>query len=266
MTHPSLRAIWESDQVALGGWVTSGHEFALQAYRRAGFDYVGIDCQHSVLTEAEAARLLVRGRDDDPPTIVRVSKNDSALIARLADCGVDGVIVPMVSSPEDAIDAVRAVRYPPSGVRSFGPIRPGLPSTDLAAMADRVGIFVMIETVEGLENVADIVGVPGVTGVYIGPADLSIGLGLNPMAAFTTDQLVEPIERIRGACEATGVVLGMHQLDAASTGRWVDRGVRMATIGSDTGIFAAAAGRELALARGSGRGPDGGSASTPYAS
>jgi 4-hydroxy-2-oxoheptanedioate aldolase len=268
MTHQALYDIWQADRAAIGGWVTAGHEFALQTYRRAGYDYVGVDCQHSVLNEAEVATMLLRTSANDPPTIVRVSKNDPALIGRLADAGADGVIVPMVSSPDEAADAVRAVRYPPQGgIRSFGPIRPGLPAVDLDAMAERVDVFVMIETAAGLDCVEAIAAVQGVTGIYIGPADLAIGLGMDPMPAFTTDQLVEPIDRINRACRTSGIVLGMHQLGGASAGKWIGRGVRMATLGSDASMFAAAAKAELELAQQHHRlRPASSSSGTPYVS
>ena len=102
-------------------------------------------------------------------------------------------------------------------------------------MSARVSLFVMIETAEGLANVEEIAQVPGLGGVYVGPADLSIGLGLDPMRGFTTDQLAQPVERIRKACDASGIVLGMHQMNGASARRWIERGVRLATLGSAAG-------------------------------
>ena len=125
MTHRSLAEAWASGRAALGGWVSAGGEFSLRAYRRAGYDYVGIDCQHSTLDEADAAVLLQRTSPADPATIVRVSKNDSALIGRLADAGADGIIVPMVSTAQQAREAVAAIRLPAGGLRSFGPIEAG---------------------------------------------------------------------------------------------------------------------------------------------
>ncbi len=252
MTHQRLRELWDADRPAFGGWVAGGNEFSLTIFRGAGFDYVGIDCQHSVLDEATVAGWLVRTPPGGVPTIVRVSKNDTTLIGRLADAGADGIIVPMVNSAQDAAAAVAAVRYPPRGVRSFGPTGTGLPVTDLDAMGDRVSVFVMVETVEALENVADIAAVPGITGIYVGPADLSIGLGLNPMRAFGSDQLVEPFERIRVACEASNIVLGLHQMDAAGARRWVERGARMVSLGSDTGMLRTAAAKEVKAARATG--------------
>ena len=157
-------------------------------FGRLGYDYVGIDTQHSAVSEAQAAVLVRRLVAAPFGVIVRVSKNDPALIGRLLDAGADGIIVPMVSTAEEARAAVSACRYPPDGVRSFGPFRGDL-GLDLAALQQRVSLFVMIETSQGLDNVRDICAVPGIEGVYIGPADLSIGLGLDPMLAFSTDQL-----------------------------------------------------------------------------
>jgi 4-hydroxy-2-oxoheptanedioate aldolase len=249
VTHRSLAQAWAAGRAALGGWVSAGGEFSLRGYRRAGYDYVGIDCQHSALDEADAAVLLQRTLPSDPATIVRVSKNDAALIGRLADAGADGIIVPMVSTAQQARDAAAAVAYPPAGVRSFGPTRPDLPVGDLSEMAARVSLFVMIETAEGLANVEEIAQVPGLAGIYVGPADLSIGLGLAPMRAFTSDQLDEPLARIRKACQAAGIVLGMHQANGTSARRWIERGVRLATLGGDAGLFVTAAQRELEVAR-----------------
>jgi 4-hydroxy-2-oxoheptanedioate aldolase len=231
-------------------------------YRRAAYDYVGIDCQHTAINEAMAASMVLRVPTTGPAMIVRVSKNDSALIGRLVDAGADGIIVPMVNNAAEAAAAVAAVRYPPRGVRSFGPIRPDLRPTDLVALADRVTVFAMIETADGLANAETITAVEGLGGIYVGPADLSIGLGLNPLSAFTSDQIVEPVERIRAACAAAGVVLGMHQMNAATANTWIGRGVRLVSLGSDGAMFTAAARAALEEVRG---GSSGGSDfKTPY--
>lgn len=248
MTHRSLSAVWSNNHPAVGGWVTGGGEFTFGIYRRAGYDYVGIDCQHSLIDEAAAATMTMRAIDG-PATIVRVSANNAALIGRLCDAGADGIIVPLVNTPAEAAAAVAAVGYPPFGIRSFGPMRPDLPVTDLIAMAQRVSVFVMIETSEGLANVEAIAAVPGLAGIYVGPADLSIGLGLEPGHAYSTDQLVESVERIRLACAANNIVLGMHQRDAASAVEWIARGARLVSLGGDGALFLTAAKASLAHAK-----------------
>jgi 2-keto-3-deoxy-L-rhamnonate aldolase RhmA len=245
MTHSSLTAAWAQGGAAIGGWVAGGLDFSLDLYRRADYDYIGIDCQHTSYSEAQVASVLQRVAPGGPAIVVRVSKDDAALIGRVCDAGADGVIVPMVNTAQGAATAVAATRYPPSGVRSFGPSRPDLRGHTLAELADRVSVFAMIETAEGMKNVEEITAVDGLTGIYVGPADLSIGLGLDPMKAFATDQLIEPVSQIRQACENNGIILGMHQMNSATSITWIGRGVRFATLGSDVGLFQAAASAAL---------------------
>lgn len=263
MAHPALEARWQAGEPAIGGWVTSDSEGSILTFGRVGYDYVGIDTQHTPVSDSQAA-VLVRRQGHAPfAMVVRVAKNDPALIGRVLDAGADAVIIPMVSTPEEAARAVAACRYPPEGVRSFGPFRSDL-GLDLGALQDRVSCFVMIETAVGLENVADICAVPGLGGIYIGPADLSIGLGMDPMKAFSSDQLHEPVGRIREACSRAGVVLGAHSLNGADAARWVDRGCRLVSVGAESVMLATIAAQELAAARsaaGDGRAED---AATPY--
>lgn len=261
MAHTALEARWAEDRPALGGWVTSDSEQAIQIFGRVGYDYVGIDTQHTPLSDSQAAVLVRRFAQAPFALVVRVAKNDPALIGRVLDAGADGVIVPMVSTVEEAEAAVAACRYPPAGVRSFGPFRPDI-GLDLRQIQGRVTCLVMIETLQGLDNVERICAVPGLGGIYIGPADLSIGLGLDPMQAFSSDQLAEPVARIRQACADGGVVLGAHSLNGADAARWVARGCRMVSLGAESVMMATIATQELATARGTAA--DGGGASTPY--
>jgi 4-hydroxy-2-oxoheptanedioate aldolase len=267
MPHIALTTKWGVDQPAFGGWVTGDAEGTIAMFGRLGYDYVGIDTQHSPLSEAQAAVLVRRLVAAPYAVIVRVSKNNSALIGRLLDSGADGIIVPMVSTAEEARAAVSACRYPPDGIRSFGPFRGDL-GLDLEVLQQRVSLFVMIETSEGLANVRDICAVPGIEGVYIGPGDLSIGLGLDPMLAFSTDQLNGPVATIKAACLEFGRVMGGHSLNATDAVRWVGRGSRMVSLGADSVMLATIAAQELETARrGAGDQPgevDAGGPSTPY--
>jgi 4-hydroxy-2-oxoheptanedioate aldolase len=264
MAHRSLTARWSAGEPAFGGWVTGDSESTIQMFGRLGYDYVGIDTQHSPLNEAQAAVLVRRLVDAPYAVIVRVSKNDAGFIGKLLDAGADGIIVPMVSTAEDAAAAVSACRYPPDGVRSFGPFRGDL-GFDLVALQERVSCFVMIETAEGLENVRAICAVPGLAGVYIGPGDLSIGLGLDAMLAFSTDQLTEPVRAIRAACDEYGLIMGSHSLNATDARRWVGRGAQLVSLGADSVMFATIAAQELETARGAESGPAGsGTPASPY--
>ena len=117
-------------------------------------------------------------------TAVRLPSVDPAPIGRVLDAGADAVIVAMVESPEQAAAAVAATRYAPAGVRSFGPLRASL-GLDHTEHEARTSMFAMIETARGLAALDEICAVPGLTGVYVGPADLAISLGQKPADAWT---------------------------------------------------------------------------------
>ena len=143
---------------------------------QAGYDYVGFDIQHGYLDDADVALLLRRLEHVPIATAVRLPSADPAPIGRVLDAGADAVIVAMVESAEQAAAAVAATRYAPAGVRSFGPLRASL-GLDPAAHEARASVFAMIETAQGLSALDEICAVPGLSGVYVGPADLAISLG-----------------------------------------------------------------------------------------
>ena len=161
MTHSSLKAVWDQDRAAIGGWVASGSEFSLDLYRRAQYDYIGIDCQHTAYNEAQAATMLqrvpaaARPSSCGCPRTTRPSSSGSATPGRTGSSCRWSIRRPRRRT------AVAATRYPPRGVRSFGPNRSDLRADDLVALADRVSVFVMIETSDGLRNVDDITAVEG---------------------------------------------------------------------------------------------------------
>jgi 4-hydroxy-2-oxoheptanedioate aldolase len=254
MPHPALTRRWEEGATAFGGWLTTDSEATLETFGRSGFDYVGIDTQHTVLNDSQAAVLIRRSANADFAIVVRVASNQPALIGRVLDAGADGIIVPMVSTAAEAEAAVAACRYPPEGVRSFGPMRADLRlGLDLDVLQDRVSCFVMIETAEGLANVDEICAVPHLGGVYIGPADLSIGLGMNPLLGFTSDQLRDAFESIAGACDKNNLIMGAHSMSGANAAKWAEWGAKFVSIGADTVMLATAASQELAVARAEGK-------------
>ncbi len=241
MTHSSIAKAWDAGRAAVGGWVSAGGEFSINLYRQAGYDYVGVDCQHAAVSEADVMQILLRSHASAPATIVRVSKNDAALIGKLADGGADGIIVPSVNTAQEAAQAVAATRYPPDGIRSFGPMRADLRMADLPELSARVDVFAMIETADGLRNVEEICRVRGLRGVYVGLDDLSISLGLDRKAAFSSAEMAAHVARIGEACRSAGVILGMHQPDGTTAREWIARGVRLVSLGADSRLFLRAA-------------------------
>ncbi len=159
-----------------GGWLTGPTLLGPQEFARAGYDYVGFDAQHGYLDDAGIARALRRIEQVPIGTVVRLPNADAAPIGRVLDAGADAVVIAMIESAAQAAAAVAATRYPPAGVRSFGPLRAGL-GHDPAAHESRASVFAMIETAAALSDIDRICAVDGLTGIYVGPADLAISHG-----------------------------------------------------------------------------------------
>jgi 2-keto-3-deoxy-L-rhamnonate aldolase RhmA len=151
----------------------------------------------------------------------------------MLDAGADAVIIAMIESAEQAAAAVAATRYAPAGVRSFGPLRASL-GHDPSALEARVSVFAMFETAQGLLALDDICAVPGLTGVYVGPADLAISMGYTLADAWTQTAVREAMTRVQAAASAAGLVTGIH----AGTGKlgkaMADMGFRMITLTSES--------------------------------
>jgi 4-hydroxy-2-oxoheptanedioate aldolase len=244
-----LAEAWAEGRTTFGAWVTTRSEAAVEVLARSGYDYIGIDCQHSLLTESDAGQLLQPLLAGGVPSVVRVSRNDPALIGRLADAGADAVIVPLVDTPEEAAAAVAACRYPPRGVRSFGPIRASL-GLDPLALEERISCFVMVESVSALDHLDAICATPGLAGVYVGPGDLSISMGTSWLLRPRPDVVTSAIARVPPACERAGIVPGMHAGNGALAAELSAIGFRLVTLTSEVGLLGGAAVRDLALARG----------------
>jgi 4-hydroxy-2-oxoheptanedioate aldolase len=250
MQENPLKLLWEREQTAFGVWLAGAGSIQAEILARQGFDYVVIDLQHGFIDDVGALPMLQAIGLTPSVPLVRVCANDFASINRALDFGALGVIVPMVNSAADAHAAVRACRYAPAGARSFAPSRGSLADPDYVAQAnERVLCIPMIETREALDALPEILSVPGVDAIYVGPNDLSMTLGLgpgndNPGAAFQEAQ-----QRIARTCAAHGVVAGIHGSAEIAAKRQAT-GYRMITISTDLGSLAAGAQRDLALARG----------------
>jgi 4-hydroxy-2-oxoheptanedioate aldolase len=249
MAHRALSEAWSAGRAAFGGWVSLPSEFNVDAFVGAGYDYVGIDCQHSLIDEALAARMVAARPNCAAALIVRVARNDPGLIGRVLDAGADGVIVPLVNTAEQAAAAVAACRYAPQGYRSFGPVRPDL-GRDPRSIESRALCFVMIETAEAVRNAAAICGTKGVDGIYVGPADLAVTLGLPPGERPMRPALREAVTAIRQAAQAAGVIPGFHAGNGKAAAELAAEGYRLLTLGVDRGLLAMTARDDLKAAKG----------------
>jgi 4-hydroxy-2-oxoheptanedioate aldolase len=216
-----------------GGWVVGPTIIGPEEFAQAGYDYVGFDVQHGYLDDADVALLLRRLEHVPIATAVRLPSADPAPIGRVLDAGADAVLIAMVESAEVAAAAVAATRYAPQGVRSFGPLRATL-GHDPAAHEARTSVFAMIETGRGLSALGEICSVPGLSGVYVGPADLAISLRENPIAALSAPAVLDAVARIVSVASDAGLVPGIHA-NAGKPGKaMAELGFRMITLASES--------------------------------
>jgi 4-hydroxy-2-oxoheptanedioate aldolase len=245
-----LRERLAGGHTALGGWCSTGSPITAEILATEGFDYVCIDCQHGLAgADALLPALLAVGRTGATP-VVRVPSNDAAWIGRVLDAGAEAVIVPLVDDAPSAARAAAACRYPPQGVRSYGPTRSRLFLNELPvdAVNREVQCFVMIESIDAVRQAAAICATPGIDGIYVGPADLAVSCGLAP--GTSDDALEKAIESVRVACLDAGIVPAIHTSNGDEARRRIEQGFSMATVGTDAALFRLAAAQHLRAARG----------------
>jgi 4-hydroxy-2-oxoheptanedioate aldolase len=169
---------------------------------------------------------------------------------RALDLGAAGVIVPMVGSGDEASRAVQACRFPPSGTRSYGPIRAQLVigSRLPEDLAREALCFVMVETSEGLERLEEIASTPELDGIYVGPSDLSVALGITP--GVGGQPLEDAIARVREAALAHGLIAGIQCAAGSAARARAAEGFKLVTVGVDSSLLDSALSRELDQARG----------------
>jgi 4-hydroxy-2-oxoheptanedioate aldolase len=251
MRENTLKAIWARGDAVVNGWLSIPSAFAAEVMAHQGFDSLTVDMQHGVVDYQTAVTMLQAVSTTNTIPLARVPWNDPASIMKILDAGVYGVICPMISTREQAEAMVQVCKYPPRGYRSWGPVRASLyAGADYGEHADN-GLLVipMIETAEALENLDDILSVPGVDAVYVGPSDLSLALGCRPRLDQTDPPVVEAQKKIVEACKRHGVVAGIHNNTPEYARKMIAQGYQFVTIASDSRLMAAKAAEVVAAVR-----------------
>lgn len=243
MTGRLQQALAENPHV-WGGWVVGPSLIGPEEFAAAGYDFVTFDIQHGYLDDADVALILRRLEHVPVATAVRVPSPDPAPIGRVFDAGADAVIVAMVESAEQAAAAVAASRYAPAGIRSFGPLRAAL-GVDPAALEARASVYAMIETAEGLSQLDDICAVPGLAGVYVGPADLAISMCCPVTEAWTSTAVADAMAHVASTATAAGVVPGVHAGDGTRGAVAARMGFRMISLAPESAALRRGAAEHL---------------------
>lgn len=255
MLENGIKRLWARGEPAINAWLSIGNAFSAEIVAAQGYDAVTVDLQHGMLDFQAALAMLQAMRASPVTPLARVPWLDPAAIMRVLDAGAYGVICPMINTREQAEQLVSCVRYPPRGARSYGPTRALFSAgADYGAEADDSMLcFAMIETREGFDNLDRIVATPGLDGVYIGPADLALGLtGRSHPIGFDREEpdLIAAMQRVLHAAHGAGIRAAIHCGGAAYAARAVAWGFDLVTLSSDVRLLASAAAATVGELRG----------------
>jgi 4-hydroxy-2-oxoheptanedioate aldolase len=230
----------KAGRAQIGLWSSLSSNYTVEVIAGAGFDWILLDMEHSPNDLESLLAQLQAAAPYPAHPVVRVPWNDRVTIKRVLDVGAQSLLVPYVSTPQEATAAVSSMRYPPAGARGvagttratrFGRVR------DYARRAhEELCLLVQVETPAALDNIEAICAVEGIDGVFIGPADLHASLGFpgEVANAAVKPRIDEAIRRIRKAGKAPGI-LTPSEADAR---HWLQCGALFVAVGADVGILA----------------------------
>jgi 4-hydroxy-2-oxoheptanedioate aldolase len=254
MRANKLRQIHSEGRLIVNGWMSSASSYMAEVMGHSGFDSVVVDMQHGMIGYEGALAMLQAISATPAVPMARVAANDPALVMQLVDSGAYGVICPLVTSAEDVRRFVSACRYPPQGSRSFGPARGLLyGGPDYFERAnEEVLTFALIETAAALASLPDILAVPGLDGLYVGPNDLALSMGFPPKLEPDHPEVLAAMERIARLAGEAGKIVGTHIISAEATAQRLGEGYSMLTPGSDVTFASRAAQDAVKRLRGTG--------------
>ena len=243
MLENPLKHQFAHDQAVSVGWLHLGHPFVAELMAAQGFAALVVDYQHAPYGMDIALSLVGAVSRSAAVALVRSSWNDPSEIMKFLDAGALGIICPMVNSALEAQSFVAACRYPPRGIRSFGPTRAALiHGVSYAQNADdTVLTFAMIETKAGLENLDSILEISELDGIFVGPSDLNQSLGKGAKLDSLEPEFLDILEKIalktRNAGKQVGIFCGSPEYAL----QMQKLGYRFLVLSSDSRLLAAAA-------------------------
>jgi 4-hydroxy-2-oxoheptanedioate aldolase len=251
MRENTLKRMLRAKDPIINAWLSIPSGYLAEGAGHQGFHSVTVDLQHGLIGFETAVSMLQAISATPAIPLVRAPSREQEGIMHLLDAGAYGVVCPMISNVAEAESCVAACRYPPEGVRSFGPARGKLyggPDYFDEANGEIMAIP-MIETAEALQNIDDILAVPGVDKIYVGPNDLALDLGEKPGAELqdsaTSEAIARILERAKAAKVPTGIFCGCGDLSR----RRLAEGFDLVTPGNDFNTLMAAMQREIAKCR-----------------
>ena len=236
----------------LGSWIMSASPIIAEAMGHAGYNWLLVDMEHSPIDLAQATAILQALSGTPSEVVLRVPWNDPVMVKRVMDAGARSIMFPFIQSVDEARAAIAATRYPPQGTRGVAAMhrgsRFGTVPDYLARANDQVAVIVQLETPQAVALMPEIAALDGVDAIFIGPGDLSGGMGLLGQIGHADVQAA-----LRGAAQAAqaaGLACGIVGADPASVRSYIEMGFSYVAIASDLGLLMGAAKSAASAVRG----------------
>ena len=225
----------KKNKFILNGWLSIPNSFTTESMCKMGWDTLTIDLQHGHNDYTTSIPMVQTITNSNIFCLVRTPWNEPGIIMKMLDLGTMGIIAPMINSKEECEKFVSYCYYPPNGQRSFGPMRAQLlhGTSYFKKANENILSFAMIETEQAITNLDEILSVPNLTGVYIGPADMSISFGLNPKFDVKEDPVYSNIKLIAKKAAEHGKIAGIHNGTTKYAKEMISIGYQLVTISSD---------------------------------
>ncbi|MEM9930611.1 MAG: aldolase/citrate lyase family protein [Bacteroidota bacterium] len=206
-----------------------------------GAESITLDLQHGMIEPKDLLGMLQGVKAGGALPLARLAWNRPEQIMKALDYGVEGLICPMIDNATDAAAFVRAAKYPPLGNRSFGPFRAALQTKQdyFATANDEILCFAMIETAGAAADLENIAATPGLDGLYVGPFDLSVSLGLERQADFSDPALLAIIDQVLNLAQQHNLFSGVFTVTKEDAQLMAGRGFDVVTCGTENMIFQA---------------------------
>jgi 2-dehydro-3-deoxyglucarate aldolase len=221
---------------SIGSWITIAHPSIAEIMALAGFDWLTIDAEHGAIGIESVQVLMQAMSRTDTVALVRVGGSDRSIVTRVLDAGAEGVVFPMILTEDDALRAVRSVKFPPEGTRGVGLARAHGYSEEgrdqyLKYANEEILIVVQIEHITAVDNIDRILAVGGIDAVYIGPSDLSASMGL--LGQCDHPSVLKEIKRVCAAAARAGVPLGIPANKPEEVRACISEGYQFIQVGVD---------------------------------
>ena len=233
-----VKQLLKAGKPAVGTWLSLGNITAARFLARSGLDWLTVDIEHSLVGMETTTHIFGAVADAGGVCLARVPSNRHDHIKRVLDNGAHGVVVPMVNTRQEALDAVAACKYPPQGTRSVGGSVHALnwaasPAEYYAKADDEILVILQCEHIDAVRRFDDIYGVPGVDAVFVGPNDLMASMRDERGTPPSPEVFAEALADILAGCKALGLPAGIHTFSAEEAKKRVDEGWQFVAVSSE---------------------------------